>query len=199
MAPILLMQQSIAWRGMPRGGCGWSSRADARPAMNRTVRVYVLDPVAHTLTTWQTGGSGEKVAMLFKLPAEKPQEARPQAVPDTGRPQPVVTTEDLGTDVMAGVAVRVTKTTTIVPVGRSHNDAPITKTHEVWTSPEMKLTLKEQWEDPRTGMRTVALDQLSRTEPDAAMFHAPSGYKVKDLKQTLKELADRLETLQANL
>ena len=34
------------------------------------MQVFVLDPVAHTLTTWST--EGEKVAMVFKLPADTP-------------------------------------------------------------------------------------------------------------------------------
>ena len=36
--------------------------------------------------------------------------------------------------------MKVVKTTTIVPAGRSGNDAPITKMHELWTSAELKLT-----------------------------------------------------------
>ena len=34
-----------------------------------TVMVFVTDPVAHTLTTWMTGGKGiQKVASVVKLP-----------------------------------------------------------------------------------------------------------------------------------
>jgi hypothetical protein len=160
------------------------------------VMVFVLDPVGHTLTTWSTGGKGEQVAVLIKLPAEKPR-SQPaaktaQVVAESARPQPIVTTENLGAEIIEGFPVDVVKTTTIVPPGRSGNDAPITKTHEVWTSQDLKLTMKEQWSDPRSGELTLWLTNFSRSDPDPAMFRAPAGYIVKDLKQTMQELAQRL-------
>lgn len=164
------------------------------------VMVFVLDPVAHTMMIWTTGAKTTKVATLIRLPdrkkdAAKSAEAQAQPAAD-GRPQPVVTTEDLGTDTIEGLPVTVTKTTTVVPAGRSGNDAPITKTHEVWTSADLKLVMKEQWDDPRTGVRTVELNQFSRAEPDAGLFRAPAGYSVKDIKQTLKELQEKLDQMQ---
>ena len=73
----------------------------------------------------------------------------------------------------------ITKTTIVVPADRSGNDASTTKTRELW-------------ESPRTGVRTVELDQFSRAKPDAA----PAGYSVKDIKQTLKELQEKLDQIQ---
>lgn len=165
-----------------------------------TVMVFVLDPVAHQMMIWTTGAKTTKVATLIRLPDQKKdvaKSAEAQAKPAAdGRPQPVVTTEDLGTDTLEGLPVTVTKTTTVVPAGRSGNDAPITKTHEVWTSQDLKLVMKEQWEDPRTGVRTVELDQFLRAEPDAGLFRAPAGYSVKDIKQTLRELQEKLDQMQ---
>jgi hypothetical protein len=163
------------------------------------VTVFVLDPVAHSFATWVQGEKGgTKTAMVVKLPAGQ-QQARPvpaRTADEPGRPQPIVTTEDLGTDTIQGLPVTVSKTTTIVPVGRSGNDAPITKTHEVWTSPDLNLVMKEQWEDPRSGEMTVELDDFSRAEPDPALFHAPAGYAVKDVLQSLKELEQKLNDMQ---
>ncbi len=173
---------------------------DGQSGQTDTVMVFVLDPRAHTLTTWVSGGKANKVATLVKLPAEKrdakASAAQGQRVTDSARPQPVVTTEDLGTDSLNGLPVTVVKTTTVVPAGRSGNDAPITKTHEVWTSPDLKLVMKEQWEDPRSGERTLELDEFSRSEPDAALFRAPRGYEVKDVMQSLKDLEERLSAAQ---
>jgi hypothetical protein len=90
------------------------------------------------------------------------------------------------------VPVSDVRTTTVLPVGRSGNDAPITKTREEWTSTEMKLVMKEQWEDPRTGERTVELENFSKAEPGAALFRAPQGYVVKNVSETLKELEEKL-------
>jgi len=158
--------------------------------------VFVLDPVGHTLTTWSTGGKGEQVAVAIHVPADKPRTAaasRPEQVKaESGRPQPIITTENLPQETIEGVPVDVVKTTTIVPAGRSGNDAPITKTHEVWTSADLKLVMKQQSTDPRTGELTIWLKNFSRAEPDPAMFRAPAGYTVKDLKQTMQEVAERL-------
>jgi len=165
------------------------------------VMVFISDPVAHTFATWIQGSTERtKTAMVVKVPAEQRRQqtqAPPaQAATASGRPQPIVTTEDLGTETIQGLPVTVSKTTTIVPVGRSGNDAPITKTHEIWTSPDLKLVMKEQWEDPRSGEMTVELDNFSRAEPDPALFRPPSGYVVKDVLQSLKELEQKLNEMQ---
>jgi len=159
--------------------------------------VFVSDPVAHTLTTWSTGPEAKRVATVTKLSGEQEAARREVRAPkeDPSRPQAVVSTENLGTQMLDGLSVTDVKTTTVVPAGRSNNDAPITKTREVWTSDEMKLVMKEEWTDPRSGVRTIELSQFSRVEPDAALFHAPKGYEVKDMKQTLREVAQKLNEL----
>lgn len=170
-----------------RTGKGKDGQPD--PAM-----VFVSDPVSHTVTTWSTGQEAKHIATTTKLSGEQRPARRvaQTTTEDPSRPQPIVTTENLGTQMLNGVAVTDVKTTTVVPAGRSGNDAPITKTREVWTSDEMKLVMKEEWTDPRTGVRTIELSQFSRAEPDEALFHAPKGYEVKDMKQTLREVAQRL-------
>lgn len=164
-----------------------------------TVMVFVSDPVAHTITTWVSGPKIEnKTASVVKIPAERKQDAavQPTATSASTRPQPVVTTEDLGTVMLEGLPVTDVKTTTIVPVGRAGNDAPITKTHEVWTSQELKLVMKQRSEDPRTGVTTVELEQFSRAEPDPGLFRAPKGYTVKNVAESLKELEEKLSASQ---
>jgi hypothetical protein len=171
---------------------------EAQNGQPETVMVFVLDPVAQTMTIWTTGPKTTKAATLIRLPEKKgagKPAATQQRTAEDSRPQPVVTTEDLAPDTLQGLPVTVRKVTTVVPAGRSGNDAPITKTHETWTSPDLKLVMKEQWEDPRSGVQTVELDQFSRAEPDAALFRAPAGYSVKDVRQTLKELQERLDQM----
>jgi hypothetical protein len=159
-------------------------------------RVVVMDPVAGTMTIWETNGK-LKVASVIKLPQPRPQDdaavvPAAQQTHDSGRPQPVVTTEDLGEQVLDGLNVTGVRTTTVVPAGRSGNNAPITKTREVWTSEDMKLVLKEISNDPRTGTVTAGLRDISRAQPDPALFRPPAGYELKDMAQTMKEVADKL-------
>jgi hypothetical protein len=66
----------------------------------------------------------------------------------------------------------------------------------VWTSQDLKLVMKEQWEDPRSGERTIELEDFSRSEPDAALFRAPKGYAAKNALESLKELEAKLEAAQ---
>jgi hypothetical protein len=173
--------------------------ARAHDGEPETVMVFVTDPVAHTLTTWVTGGREiQKVATVVKLPSAEEQAAREAkratatSAAESNRPQPTVTTEDLGTDSLNGVPVTVSRTTTIVPAGRSGNDAPITKTDETWISPDLKLVIKEQWNDPRTGETTIELVNFSRADPDSALFRAPRGYSVKSVMESLKDLEEKL-------
>jgi hypothetical protein len=157
--------------------------------------VFVSDPVAHTITTWSEGGTSKPLASVTKLPANPP--APPQRMAaarsvEDGRPQPIITRQELGAATVEGVSTDDVKITTVVPVGRAGNSAPITKTEETWTSPDLKLIVKQQWMDPRTGVRTQQLEHLSRAEPDSKLFHPPVGYQVKDTAETLRDLAAKL-------
>lgn len=155
--------------------------------------IVVLDPVAHTLTSWTEGSpTGQKLATVAKMKEPTGEVKIAQPKPD-GRPQPEVTNKDLGSQTIDGVVATGELTTTVVPVGRSGNDQPITKTHEVWTSDELKLVLLQKWSDPRVGVRTTQLANFSRAEPNAALFHPPAGYQVKTAEQTLREIAQKLE------
>ena len=133
---------------------------------------------------------------MIKLPAARkdtppaPAERNPAEDP---RPQPIISTEDLGTKTIQGLETTGKRTTTIVPAGRSGNSAPITKTYEVWTSADIGLVVKQVWNDPRFGERTVELKDLSRVAPDPALFRPPAGYTVKDAVESLKELEQKLE------
>ena len=164
------------------------------PAHEQLIEVYVVDPVARTMTKWRLGGNSPKIAYVSKLPEKEPREVASVRAPGagSGRPQPIITTEELPVMMIDNLPMKVVKTTTIVPAGRSGNDAPITKVHELWTSEELKLTFMEQWEDPRVGVRTVGLANFSRAEPDSALFRPPAGYQLKDAKEAAKEQAQKL-------
>jgi nitrogen fixation protein FixH len=171
--------------------------AEGRNGEPDQVMVFVMDPVAHTLTTWLSNVPNQpKVASLIKLPppgrAASPVPAETPPTEDH-RPQPIITTEDLGTKTIQGLETMGKRTTTIVPIGRSGNSAPITKTYEVWTSADMGLVIKQVWNDPRSAERTIELKDLSRVAPDPSLFRPPAGYEVKGARETLKELEQKLD------
>jgi hypothetical protein len=159
--------------------------------------VFVMDPVAHTMTSWMEGAPDAKhVASVIKLPTDQKPHEQPVAKESSSRPQPIITRKDLGSDIVDNVAARGVLVTTVVPVGRAGNDQPITKTHEVWLSDDLKLVLKQKYLDPREGERDIQLDKLTTTAPDPALFAAPKGYELKSALQTLKELTEKLEAAQ---
>lgn len=162
---------------------------DGKPELKM---VFVMDPVAHTFTSWVEGANGPKVATVAKMKEPKGV-VTPTVTKNDSRPQPEITKQDLGSQMIDNMPATGELTTTTVPIGRSGNDQPITKTYEVWTSDEMKLVLLQKWSDPRMGVRTTQLADFSRAEPNAALFRPPAGYQVKTAEQTMRELADKLQ------
>jgi hypothetical protein len=83
--------------------------ANGRNGEPDEVMVFVMDPVAHTLTTWLSNVPNQpKVASLIKMPVKKeaspaPAERNPA---QDHRPQPMITTEDLGTKTIQGLKQR---------------------------------------------------------------------------------------------
>ncbi len=60
------------------------------------------------------------------------------------------------------------------------NDLPIVITTETWYSPDLKVLVMSKSSDPRMGETTYKLTNLSRAEPDPALFQIPADYSIKD-------------------
>jgi hypothetical protein len=88
------------------------------------------------------------------------------------------TSEDLGTKVIDDVRVEGRKLTTTIAVGVRGNDRPIVITHEMWSSPELRLVISSQSVDPEIGDFSIRIVNLNRSEPDPALFLPPPDYKV---------------------
>jgi hypothetical protein len=95
---------------------------------------------------------------------------------DAARPQ--TTTEKLLTRTIEGVLVEGTRYTTTWPVGTQGNDRPITSTNETWMSPELKVVILSERNDPRSGEQTQKLINISRSEPDPSLFQPPPDYTI---------------------
>lgn len=89
-------------------------------------------------------------------------------------------TTDLGKQTIEGVVAQGTKITRTIPAGDMGNDLPIVITTETWYSPDLKVLVMSKSTDPRMGETTYKLTNLSRSEPDPALFQIPSDYTVKD-------------------
>jgi hypothetical protein len=100
----------------------------------------------------------------------------------TDKVRPQVTTEKLASQTIEGVLVEGTRQTTTWPEGAQGNDRAITATRETWTSEELKVVIRSQMNDPRSGEQTMKLINISRSEPDPGLFQPPSDYTVVDEK-----------------
>jgi hypothetical protein len=81
--------------------------------------------------------------------------------------------EDLGTQTMAGVSVHGVRKTENVSAGAGNRMV----TREYWYSDDLKMNLVARHADPHAVMQTMTVAQLKRSDPDAAIFDIPAGYR----------------------
>jgi hypothetical protein len=87
--------------------------------------------------------------------------------------------EDLGTQTMEGVSVHGVRETQLVPTAQGGSGKEVTITDEYWYSDDLRLNMVTKHNDPRTGSVSMTVTQVTRTEPDAAIFEIPSGYRLE--------------------
>ena len=90
--------------------------------------------------------------------------------------------EKLTTRTIEGLRVDGVRRTMTIPVGAIGNERPIVVTSEEWTSPELKVLVFSESNDPRTGTSTYKLVNVKRGDPSASLFQVPADYTI--LQQT---------------
>jgi len=90
--------------------------------------------------------------------------------------QPIA--ESLGQQTIEGVLCEGSRTTSTIPAGAVGNDLPITIVNEQWYSPELQVFVLTKQSDPRAGETIYRLTNISRSEPDHALFEVPAGYSL---------------------
>jgi len=76
-----------------------------------------------------------------------------------------------------GLAVTGRRITNTIEAGKVGNERPILITTEVWTSPELQLTVSSVRKDPRSGEQNYQLKGIKRGEPDPALMKVPADYR----------------------
>jgi hypothetical protein len=174
-----------------------------KPAAGSTQQGHVVtvwNPLDGKAITWVNGNQASNFASVIHLPELQLNGMMGAAAPPTqgtslrqrvtsppvalaSSPTPAtanIRTETLSPDTIAGLEVTGTRTTQVVPAGTVDNDRDFTVTSETWTSPEMKIIVRQFNSDPRTGTVTTELTNIDRSEPDPALFKPPAGYKVAE-------------------
>ena len=86
--------------------------------------------------------------------------------------------EDLGTQAVNGFPATGTRVTRTIPAGAVGNEQAIQIVRESWVSTDLKLPVMTKITDPRFGTTVTQLTNITRAEPDAALFQTPAGYTV---------------------
>jgi hypothetical protein len=138
------------------------------PVAGVTREVDTQNKVVHEMAVRQMGPRNGNA------PAPRTRTQNPQTRPA----DPNVVTEDLGTQTMNGVAATGTRVTRTIPAGEIGNSSPIQIVHETWISADLKVPVMTKFSDPRFGTTVTQLNNIARTEPDAALFQVPTGFTV---------------------
>jgi hypothetical protein len=172
---------------------------DTAPSMAQGPRsnVIVTDPVAGQSIAWNIGpgfpkaytvtptqrpatSSSGNAGLRMAPPVPGVGAASPPPQPPPPPPSSVVraatSQETLGQQDVQGAPCTATRSTSVFPVDMIGNDRPITVIQERCISREFNRVLSERVDDPRTGLRTLSLTSLSRTEPDPTLFQPPAGF-----------------------
>jgi hypothetical protein len=92
--------------------------------------------------------------------------------------------EDLGTQMMEGLAVSGERITKTLPADSSMgNDQPIKIVTEQWYSPDLQMNIMTHTDDPRqTTTNTQHYTNLKRGDPDPSLFQVPADYTITTRK-----------------
>jgi len=153
---------------------------------NELPAVRLYDPTTHLFTSLDATTGVAKISTMGKT------SAAPLKIPASGGKQPIareqtdatlavsqpetgVTRELLPPREIVGLHAEGVRTTTTTPAGKDGSPA-VSVVDEVWESSVWRMQLLHIHDDPRTGRSQAVVTELVREEPDAALFHPPTGY-----------------------
>jgi hypothetical protein len=145
---------------------------------SRQIDIVLLDPVTHTRTTCILAKRRCTITGYHQSAKFVPPPVGPQ-----GKGTRYLAREALGTDVIDDLSVIGTRETLTINAGVVGNNAPLITKKEYWYSPDLEINLLTSRKDPREGTQVIHVVDLSRTDPDPAIFRVPSNFVVEDHRQ----------------
>jgi hypothetical protein len=142
------------------------------------VYIVILDPVAHTLTQCEIA---ERTCMVLDYRARASVNP-PEASLDND--YLYATRENLGNGVMEGLGVTGTRETIPAPTGGDGYPRPTEL--EFWYSPELEINLVATRKYSNGNSQVIRVIDISRSEPDPALFQVPGGFIVQDQRGPAK-------------
>lgn len=141
------------------------------------VAVDLYDPVARTHTACMIVQKVCTVRARKSSPAPKP---IPEGVSPDGKV--TLTRTLLGNEMLEGVEVQHAREKRLYAVGAMGNDKPLTAVMEYWYSPRLQVNLASNQELPNGSVRVVRVKEVNLSEPEAAWFKPPEGFRVVDAR-----------------
>src|SRR5262249_4555777 len=90
--------------------------------------------------------------------------------------------ESLGKEMIEGGNAEGTRGGSTIEAGAIGNKRPIQITRGYCYSDELQMVVMSKHSDPRMGDESFRLTNVSRSEPAAYLFQAPSGYQINERK-----------------
>lgn len=149
---------------------------------DQPIFVTISDPVAGQAIHLDPR---QKTATVTPFPIMHANQSAPksqQTAPVRTLPQPELlhsSVEKLGEESIGGVNAEGRRITRLIPAGTEGNDRDFTVITERWESSELGVEVLDTITDPRTGVTTKEVKNLTRAEPDPALFQIPADYKLQ--------------------
>lgn len=141
----------------------------------QVLQIHLYDPQTRISTQIDPSKQIFWTQVLNHPPATEPPSLRFSAPDGQAPPNEFAKEEDLGTREMDGVSAHGIRQTQIIPAEAGGKEIVITD--EYWYSTDLRINLLVKHDDPRSGSKTMTVNQITRTEPDPAFFEVPEGYK----------------------
>jgi hypothetical protein len=155
---------------------------------DQPVFVTIMDPVAGQFIHLDTRNKTATVTPFPTINAKQSAPKSPQTAPVQSLPQlemPHSSVEKLGAESIGGVYAEGKRITRIIPAGTEGNDRDFSVITETWESSELGIDVLRKTTDPRSGVTTREAKNLTRAEPDPALFQIPADYKLQAPQTTI--------------
>jgi hypothetical protein len=187
---------SVEWTRTLEDGTVMSTHLDAKMARDAQGRIYrervsfvpansdeksriketfLMDPIAHTRTVCNNATRRCEVTGYYERTSFT---LMPVGPFDNGKRY--LTRESLGSDMIDGLNVNGTRETITISPGVVGNSQNLVTTREFWYSPDLEINLSVTRKDPREGTQVIRVTNLSRGDPDGALFQVPANFVVED-------------------
>ncbi len=164
-----------------------TERGEMKDGVYKVTLISLSDPVACIIATLFPV---TRKAMVTHMPQPKPvtpeeeeriaaSRARAEAYRKEHPTSGPAGSEPLPPKSVDGLYAEGTRRTLIIPVGREGNDREIRVVSETWYSPDLKITLGSETDDPRSGKLTTVVSDLKRVDPAPELFQVPPDYTVQ--------------------